>query len=77
MFLRIIYEAIKDDLAAVIVEPIAGNMGFVPGIDKFLQAFTSLTEEADHFDFDESVMSGFRVFQERKRFMTLSLTLLR
>ena len=55
------YEAIKDDLAAVIVEPIAGNMGFVPGIDKFLQALRSLTEESGSLLIFDEVMSGFRV----------------
>ena len=29
---------IGDDLAAIIVEPIAGNMGFVPGESHFLQS---------------------------------------
>lgn len=55
------YEAIKDDLAAVIVEPIAGNMGFVPGIDKFLQTLRSLTEESGSLLIFDEVMSGFRV----------------
>ena len=31
------FNSVKDDLAAVIIEPIAGNMGFVPGELKFLQ----------------------------------------
>jgi glutamate-1-semialdehyde aminotransferase len=28
-----IFNSTKDDLAAIIVEPIAGNMGFVPGTE--------------------------------------------
>ena len=55
------YEAIKDDLAAVIVEPIAGNMGFVPGADKFLQTLRSLTEKSGSLLIFDEVMSGFRV----------------
>ncbi len=52
-----------DDLAAVIVEPIAGNMNFVPAEKQFLH---TLRELCDHYGavliFDE-VMSGFRVAQ--------------
>ena len=52
---------IGGDLAAIIVEPIAGNMGFVPGEPEFLLTLRKL---CDHYNslliFDE-VMSGFRV----------------
>ena len=36
-----IFNSVKDDLASVIVEPIAGNMGFVPGTLEFLQTIQS------------------------------------
>ena len=32
-----VFNKVKNDLAAVIVEPIAGNMGFVPGNKSFLK----------------------------------------
>ena len=38
-----IFNSVKDDLATVIVEPIAGNMGFVPGTKKFLQTIRTYT----------------------------------
>jgi len=52
-----------DEVAAVIVEPIAGNMNFVPADKQFLHTLRQL---CDHYGavliFDE-VMSGFRVAQ--------------
>ena len=52
---------IGDDLAAIIVEPIAGNMGFIPGEPQFLNALRELCDKhASLLIFDE-VMSGFRV----------------
>ena len=54
-------KANRDQLACIIVEPIAGNMGVVPPAPDFLAALRQLT--ADHnilLIFDE-VISGFRV----------------
>jgi glutamate-1-semialdehyde 2,1-aminomutase len=56
-----IFNSIKDDLAAVIVEPIAGNMGFVPGTREFLQTLRSCTESNNSLLIFDEVMSGFRV----------------
>ncbi|MFO8014606.1 MAG: glutamate-1-semialdehyde 2,1-aminomutase [Phycisphaerae bacterium] len=54
-------EAHADSLAAILVEPVAGNMGVVPPADSFLPGLRDL---ADRFGlllvFDE-VMTGFRV----------------
>jgi glutamate-1-semialdehyde 2,1-aminomutase len=51
----------KDEVAAVILEPIAGNMGVVPASDEFLNGLRSLcSEEKIILIFDE-VMTGFRV----------------
>ncbi|HUU09030.1 MAG TPA: glutamate-1-semialdehyde 2,1-aminomutase [Phycisphaerae bacterium] len=54
-------EASADQMAAIIVEPVVGNMGCVPPAEGFLQG---LREVADRFGllliFDE-VMTGFRV----------------
>jgi len=56
-----IFNSVKDDLATVIVEPIAGNMGFVPGTEKFLQTIRSYTETNNSLLIFDEVMSGFRV----------------
>ena len=56
-----IFNSVKDDLATVIVEPIAGNMGFVPGTEEFLQTIRSYTETNNSLLIFDEVMSGFRV----------------
>jgi len=59
-----VYELVeknKDEIAAIIIEPVAGNMGVVPADKEFLQALRNLcNEEKIVLIFDE-VMSGFRV----------------
>ena len=52
---------IGDDLAAIIVEPIAGNMGFVPGDSEFLSILRSLCDQNNSLLIFDEVMSGFRV----------------
>ncbi|MGC1182359.1 glutamate-1-semialdehyde 2,1-aminomutase [Legionella sp.] len=56
-----LFEKYFDDIAAVILEPVAGNMGFIMPEPGFLKG---LRELCDHYDalliFDE-VMTGFRV----------------
>ena len=50
-----------DDIAAVLVEPIAANMGLVPPVDGFLEAIRRrCTERGALLVFDE-VITGFRV----------------
>ena len=56
-----IFNEIKDDLAAVIVEPIAGNMGFVPGHEDFLKLLRETTSANNSILIFDEVMSGFRV----------------
>jgi len=56
-----IFNSVKEDLATVIVEPIAGNMGFVPGTLEFLQTIRAYTESNDSLLIFDEVMSGFRV----------------
>ena len=53
-------EANPDDVAAVIVEPIAGNMGVVPPAEGFLAALRELTHSADALLIFDEVISGFR-----------------
>ncbi len=51
----------KNEIAAVIIEPIAGNMGVVPAEKKFLEDLRTIcSEEKIVLIFDE-VMTGFRV----------------
>jgi len=55
-----LFDAHRGQIAAVIVEPIAGNMGVVPPADGFLAALRQLcTSERALLIFDE-VISGFR-----------------
>tara|TARA_Y100000389_G_scaffold203316_1_gene251370 strand:- start:1157 stop:2455 length:1299 start_codon:yes stop_codon:yes gene_type:complete len=56
-----IFDMAKDDLAAVIVEPIAGNMGFVPGSKEFLEIIREKTSSINSLLIFDEVMSGFRV----------------
>jgi len=56
-----IFDMVKDDLAAVIVEPIAGNMGFVPGSKEFLEIIREKTSSINSLLIFDEVMSGFRV----------------
>ena len=56
-----IFNSVKDDLATVIVEPIAGNMGFVPGTEEFLKTIRSYTKTNNSLLIFDEVMSGFRV----------------
>ena len=59
-FLKV-FNKVKDDLAAVIVEPIAGNMGFVPGDKSFLKLLRNKTSENNSLLIFDEVMTGFRV----------------
>ena len=56
-----IFDKVKDDLAAVIVEPVAGNMGFIPGNLSFLKLLRKKTSENKSLLIFDEVMTGFRV----------------
>lgn len=58
---KALYKKYPEQIAAIIVEPVAGNMGVVPPLPGFLQGLRSITErEGSVLIFDE-VMTGFRV----------------
>ena len=58
---RALLSANKGEVACIIVEPVAGNMGTVPPREGFLEGLRAIcTEEGIVLIFDE-VMSGFRV----------------
>jgi len=56
-----IFRAEPERIAAVIVEPVAGNMGVVPPADGFLQGLRSLCDEHGALLIFDEVMTGFRV----------------
>lgn len=58
---RLAFKEFGSDLAAVIVEPVAGNMGVVPPKDGFLQELRNLTTENGTILIFDEVMTGFRV----------------
>ena len=51
----------KNEIAAIIVEPIAGNMGVVPGSVEFLNGLRNICSEENIVLIFDEVMSGFRV----------------
>ena len=55
------FEKVKNDLAAVIIEPIAGNMGFIPSDKSFLKLLRKKTNENNSLLIFDEVMTGFRV----------------
>lgn len=58
---KLVFEKYGDDLAAVIVEPVAGNMGVVPPKPEFLTGLRALTEQYGTILIFDEVMTGFRV----------------
>ncbi|ANU25659.1 glutamate-1-semialdehyde 2,1-aminomutase [Planococcus versutus] len=58
---RLVFQEFGDELAAVIVEPVAGNMGVVPPNDGFLTELRNLTHENGTVLIFDEVMTGFRV----------------
>ncbi|MCP9292443.1 glutamate-1-semialdehyde 2,1-aminomutase [Gracilimonas sediminicola] len=54
-------EANKDDMAAIILEPIAGNMGCIPPNEGFLEGLRALCDEHNIVLIFDEVMTGFRV----------------
>lgn len=55
------FRQIGEEIAAVIVEPIAGNMGVVPPLPGFLEGLRSITEQYGSLLIFDEVMTGFRV----------------
>lgn len=58
---KLVFEKFGADLAAVILEPVAGNMGVVPPQPGFLEGLRKLTEENGTVLIFDEVMTGFRV----------------
>jgi glutamate-1-semialdehyde 2,1-aminomutase len=58
---RAVFEARPGEVACVIVEPVAGNMGVVPPEPGFLEALRAITAEHGALLIFDEVMTGFRV----------------
>ena len=58
---QILFDAWPSDIAAVIVEPVAGNMGVVPPADGFLDGLRRITESHGALLIFDEVITGFRV----------------
>jgi glutamate-1-semialdehyde 2,1-aminomutase len=50
-----------DDIAAILVEPIAGNMGYIPPVDGFLEGLRRICDAHGSLLVFDEVMTGFRV----------------
>lgn len=58
---KLAFEQFGDDIAGVIVEPMAGNMGVVPPVEGFLEGLREITTEHGALLIFDEVMTGFRV----------------
>ncbi|HAC5768108.1 TPA_asm: glutamate-1-semialdehyde 2,1-aminomutase [Listeria monocytogenes] len=58
---KLAFEKYGEEIAAVIVEPVAGNMGVVPQIEGFLEGLRELTTKFGSLLIFDEVMTGFRV----------------
>ena len=56
-----LFDAHPGEIAAVIVEPVCGNMGCVPPVDGFLEGLQTLCRERGALLIFDEVMTGFRV----------------
>ena len=50
-----------EEIAAIIVEPVAGNMGCIPPVDGFLEGLRTLCNQFDSLLIFDEVMTGFRL----------------
>ncbi|WP_068674514.1 glutamate-1-semialdehyde 2,1-aminomutase [Oceanobacillus sp. Castelsardo] len=58
---KLAFEKYGENIAAVIMEPVCGNMGVVPPEKAFLQEMRKITEENGSLLIFDEVMTGFRV----------------
>ncbi|MGB1254191.1 MAG: glutamate-1-semialdehyde 2,1-aminomutase, partial [Candidatus Promineifilaceae bacterium] len=56
-----LFETFPDEIAAVIIEPVAGNMGLVPPVEGFLESLREITAQYGSLLIFDEVMTGFRV----------------
>ncbi len=58
---RELVEMNKGEVACIILEPVAGNMGCIPPLDGFLEGLRRLCDEYDILLIFDEVMTGFRL----------------
>jgi len=58
---RAAFDVYKGRIAAVLVEPVAANMGVVPPIDGYLEALRNLCDQEDSLLIFDEVITGFRI----------------
>ncbi|WP_339889538.1 glutamate-1-semialdehyde 2,1-aminomutase [uncultured Flavobacterium sp.] len=58
---KALFEANKNEIAALIIEPVAGNMGCIPPKEGFLNALRDLCDEYGAMLIFDEVMTGFRL----------------
>jgi glutamate-1-semialdehyde 2,1-aminomutase len=58
---RSAFESIGEEIAAVIVEPVAGNMGVIPPAEGFLHGLREITQQYGTLLIFDEVITGFRV----------------
>jgi glutamate-1-semialdehyde 2,1-aminomutase len=58
---KALFEANKNEIAALIIEPVAGNMGCIPPKEGFLNALRALCDEYGTMLIFDEVMTGFRL----------------
>ncbi|TGD56892.1 glutamate-1-semialdehyde 2,1-aminomutase [Flavobacterium humi] len=56
-----LFEANKDEIAAIIIEPVAGNMGCIPPKEGFLEGLRQLCDDNNTLLIFDEVMTGFRL----------------
>ena len=58
---KALFEANRNEIAAIIIEPVAGNMGCVPPKEGFLQSLRQVCDENNSLLIFDEVMTGFRL----------------
>ena len=58
---KALFEANKNEIAAIIIEPVAGNMGCIPPAKGFLEALRAVCSENEAILIFDEVMTGFRL----------------
>jgi glutamate-1-semialdehyde 2,1-aminomutase len=58
---KAIFEKFPDDIACIIVEPVAGNMNCIPPVEGFLEGLREVCDQYNSVLIFDEVMTGFRV----------------
>ncbi|MEP5254715.1 MAG: glutamate-1-semialdehyde 2,1-aminomutase [Winogradskyella arenosi] len=58
---KTLVEGNKDEIAAIIIEPVAGNMGCIPPVEGFLEGLRALCDAHNILLIFDEVMTGFRL----------------